>query len=309
LFVTQVASAQLNFGVVQGRIAEGTVERSVVGKINPIRIGTSLGLVVPVSVNGSKPTWWVTDTGGPICLIDPSFSKKLGLQADSNVGRFPMTIVNDFQVGNFRCDGVACAVRSIEAFKSLALMNEGGTLEKTGSIGVNLLARYGGLINCRTQQIFFSPSGNLGMSRQKYEQMGYTYVPMILTPGNRLEVTGALGGKELKLFLDTGAFSSTLDDSIRNELKLPVRAGGAVNYPFVNDKKGTKYSYATATDFKVGTYDAKGARLGFQDLSFLNSGSTRGFAGFLAMDFLFYRSAIIDVGGRALYLKEYSRAR
>lgn len=136
----------------------------------PQKVGASIALVVPVSINGSKTTWWIVDTGTPICIIDPPFSRTLGLQTDRNVGGLPLAPLND-----------------------------------------------------------------------------------------------------------------------------PDKESG--------------YSFGDATDFKLASYDAKGARLGFTSLNLPNPGSTHRFAGFLGMDFLFYRSAIIDVGGRALYLKTISRPR
>jgi Aspartyl protease len=301
----QSGIAQQNFGVVQGRLAEGIKEVSETGRLMPRKVGSSLLLTVPVSVNGTKTTWWIVDTGAPICLIDPSFSTKLGLQADNKVGRFPVTIVNNFQLGTFRCGGIACVVRSIGELKTVELRNEGGSIDKGGVIGINLLAKYGGLINCRTQQIFLSPSGNLGMSRQRYEAMGFTYVPMIVTSKNRLEVTGTLGGKEFSFFLDTGAYSTLVDNSIRNEVNLPFfTTNTKIVGPFHDFGKNARYTYGTATDFRLGNYDASGARLGATTLNLHeNPGSSHRLAGFIGMDFLFYRSAIIDVGGRGLYLK------
>jgi hypothetical protein len=292
-------------------MAEGIKEVSVIGKLMPEKVGTSLALTVPVSVNGSKTTWWVVDTGAPVCLIDPSFSTKLGLQADRKVGSFPMTMVNNFQLGTFQCNGIACVVRSIGELKTLELRNQGGSFDKTGVIGINLLAKYGGLINSRTQQIFLSPSGNLGMSRQKYEAMGFTYVPMNVTSRNRLEVTGTLGGKEFSFFLDTGSYSTMVDNSIRNEVNLPFFSTNTkIVGPFHDFGKDARYSFGTATDFKLGTYDASGARIGATTLNLHESpDSPHRLAGFLGMDFLFFRSAIIDVGGRALYLKPSSKLR
>ena len=310
LLVTHLASAQQNFGVVQGRIAEGSRRYSETGKLILQKVATSIALTVPVSVNGSKTTWWIVDTGAPISVIDPSFSRKLGLQSDSNVGNFPVAMVSGLQLGTFHCDGVACAVRSMADLRSVALVNSGDSFEKTGLVGVNLLAKYGGLINCRTQQIFFSPTGNLGMSHQKYEQMGFTYLPMNVTSKNRLEVTGTLGGKEFSFFLDTGSYTTLLDNSVRNEVSLPFFTTNArIEGPFHDFTKNARYSFGEATDFKLGTYDAKGARVGFTTLNFSDPGSTHRFAGFLGMDFLFFRSAIIDVGGRALYLKAGSTDR
>ena len=304
---TQSGVAQQNFGVVQGRLAETTRQVAVTGRLMPQKVGTGIAFTVPVSVNGSKQTWWVVDTGAPLCMIDPSFSQKLGLQADDKVGRFPITMINDFETGTFHCSGIACKVQSIDVLKSAALRNESGAFEKTGMVGVNLLSKYGALINCRTQQIFLSPSGNLGMSREKYEQMEFTYVPMNVTSKNRLEVTGTLDGKEFSFYLDTGAYSTLLDDSIRNEVQLPfLQTNVQTKAPFANMSKFARYSYGFATDFKLGNYDAKGARLGSTMLNWTEAGSSHRFAGFIGMDFLYYRSAIIDIGGRALYLKPSS---
>jgi hypothetical protein len=310
LFVTHLVCAQQNFGVVQGRIAEGTKRYSETGRLMLQKAATSIALTVPVSVNGSKTTWWIVDTGAPVSIIDPSFSKRLGLPTDKNVGNFPVAMVNGLQLGTFHCDGIACAVRSLADLRNVALMDSSGSFEKTGFVGVNLLAKYGALINCRTEQIFFSPTGNLGMSRQKYEQMGFTYVPMNVTSKNRLEVTGMLGWKEFSFFLDTGSYTTLLDNSVRNEISLPFfTTNTKIEGPFHDFTKNARYSFGEATDFKFGTYDAKGARVGFTTLNFSEPGSSHRFAGFLGMDFLFFRSAIIDVGGRALYLKPYSTAR
>jgi hypothetical protein len=98
-----------------------------------------------------------------------------------------------------------------------------------------------------------------------------------------------------------------LDDSIRNEVQLPFfKTNTKVTAPFGNVSRFARYSYGIATDFMLGNYDAKGARLGSTMLNWTEPGATHRFAGFLGMDFLVFRSAIIDVGGRALYLKPSS---
>ena len=311
LLVTHLASGQQNYGQVQGRLAQGAKRLEVIGRIGLSQVTTGgFNTAMPVSLNGSKTTWWIVDTGAPMCLIDPPFAAKLGLQTAGQVrgegGLFPVTTVNDFRIGTFRCGGIPCVVQSIGELKALALRNENGSFEKTGLIGVNLLAKYGAVIDCRTEMMFFSPTGNLGLSRQKYEAMGFTYVPLHLTSRNRLEVIGNLGGKEFSFFLDTGGFSTLLTNGIRDELKVPyVATRNNVVGPFHDFGKNSQYSYAEPSDFKLGGYDAGGARVIFTTLNDQEGASHR-FAGFIGSDFLYYRSAIIDIGGRALYLKPYS---
>jgi predicted aspartyl protease len=299
--------------MIQGRLAEGFKEVQVIGKIGQQKVSNGgINLTIPVSVNGSKSTWWVVDTGATMCVIDPPFAAKLGPQPNGQAhgeGKtFPVTTVNDFQIGDVHCDGTRCVVQSIGQLKNLGFRNENGSAEQTGLIGINLLAKYGALINCRTAMLFVSPTGNLGMSRQKYEAMGFTYVPMNLTPRNQLEVTGTLGGKEFSFFLDTGAFSTTLTNGIRDELKIPLYATrNKVVGEFHDFGRNSEISYGTPSDFKLGAYDASGARVNFTTLNMQGEiGSSHRFAGFLGLDFLYYRSAIIDIGGRALYLKPSS---
>jgi hypothetical protein len=123
---------------------------------------------------------------------------------------------------------------------------------------------------------------------------------------NRLEVIGNLGGKEFSFFLDTGAFSTTLTNGIQDEVKVPyVATGNKLVGPFHDFGKNAQISYAEPSDFKLGAYDASGARVNFTTLNDQEAASHR-FAGFIGLDFLYYRSAIIDIGGRALYLKPYS---
>jgi hypothetical protein len=140
--------------------------------------------------------------------------------------------------------------------------------------------------------------------------MGFTYVPINVTSKNRLEVTGTLSGKEFSFFLDTGGYPTILENSIRSEINVPFfTTHTKIVGPFHDFTKNSRYTFGDATDFKLGAYDAKGALIGFTTLNLPNPGSTHRFAGFLGMEFLLSRSAIIDVGGRALYLKANSSAR
>jgi predicted aspartyl protease len=300
------AIAQEKFGVVQGIIAGEN--KSLTHSSAAIQIRQlMLGLTVPVSINGSSPTWWIVDTGAPACDIDPSFAHKLGLQVTQERG-FQVTKINNFQIGTFHCEEVGCFVKPIGEIRELKLRGWQGDFEKTGVVGVNLLGKYGALINLKTQQVFLSPSGNLGLSRQKFEAMGFTYVPLEITRQNRLELVGTLGGNTFSFAIDTGALTTALDESIRGMANVPFwETRSKMNGPF-HDFKNASISYGSASNFKLGNYDAKGARITFANLNLSEHGFTHRFAGLIGIDFLYFRSAIIDIGGRALYLKPYSKA-
>ena len=62
-------------------------------------------------------------------------------------------------------------------------------------------------------------------------------------------------------------------------------------------------SLAPVSDFKLGSYDARGAYVEFAAFSWTEPGFEHLFGGLIGADFLGYRSAIIDIGGRTLYIK------
>jgi len=268
-------------------------------------------LVTPVSVNHPPVTWWAVDTGAPRSIIDPELATRLGLQVvdqlkanpyDADKGStFPIVETNDLLIGMFRAGRVACVERSIKTIRSLRTTIWKGRFEKTGLLGLDLLEKYGAIINIRAGKIFFSPTGNLGISRQGYEQVGFTYVPLAVT-GGRLVVNGTISGEKCAFFIDTGMPFTILDESVRRRANIPFNRAGALTLPFITGT-AIRLNSGTAVDFRFGDYDAKGAILRFGAFSF------RPFAGIIGVDFLYYRSALIDIGGRALYLKPSTSGR
>lgn len=277
-------------------------------------------LVTPVSVNHTGVTWWLVDSGAPRSIIDPELASKLGLKAiatakagshDADRGStFPVVLIDDLLAGTFHCGRTACVERSIKNVREMSTTAWKGRFDKTGIIGLDLLYRYGAIINIRAGKIFFSTTGNLGMSREGYEKMGFSYVPLTVTPHGRLEVVGTLQGRAYSFFIDTGSLT-VLDNSVREAAKIPFTNIGSLTLPFT-DIKNAKLTYGIATDFKLANYDAKGALLPFAPINLEAEGVT-GFshplAGVIGIDFLYYRSALIDIGGRALYLKPSTSGR
>jgi hypothetical protein len=278
-------------------------------------------LFVPVSVNHSAPTWWLVDTGAPSSSIETEYARQLGLRAppgpensaSTNVTREksgrPSVACQDLLIGTLDCGGVILREISAKALAEERSISWHGSFNKTGIIGVNLLAKYGALINCRVGQVFFSPTGNLGMSGAKYEQQGFTSVPLTVTNTNRLEINGTLGSQTYSFIIDTGSPYCLLDNGVRDKAQVPFwKTNVPVRAPFINFR-GAKISLAPLSDFKVGDYDARGAYVGFAAFPFNEPGLEHSFAGLIGADFLGYRSAIIDIGGRTLYLKPSTSAR
>ena len=277
---------------------------------------TKYHLFVPVSVNHSAPTWWLLDTGFQFSVIDLEYARQLGLSTPGGGNEDPSTAVvgkeksrrptvtcQDLQVGTLDCGGVVLREISLQTFAADRGISWHGSFNKAGIIGVDILAKYGALINCRLGQVFFSPQGNLGMSPAKYEVQGFTAVPLNVTRTNRLEINGTLGDQAYSFIIDTGSPDCLFDNEARNRAQVPFwRTNATVRAPFAT-VNGAKISLAPVSDFKLGSYDARGAFVRFAAFPTAEPGLENRFGGLIGADFLGYRSAIIDIGGRALYLK------
>src|SRR5258708_9496776 len=68
------ANAQQNFSATQAILSSG------------------LHLFAPVSINGTKRTWWLIDTGAPGSLVAPSLQQKLSLPAPPGQTGSPATV-------------------------------------------------------------------------------------------------------------------------------------------------------------------------------------------------------------------------
>jgi hypothetical protein len=98
---------------------------------------------------------------------------------------------------------------------------------------------------------------------------------------------------------------------VRTAANIPYANGGGITAPFT-DIKNARVTYGIANDFRLANYNAKGTLLGFVPVNF-DAESFGHFshplAGTIGIDFLYYRSALIDIGGRALYLKPSTSGR
>jgi Aspartyl protease len=226
-----------------------------------------LHLFVPVSINGGKRIWWLVDTGAPGSTITPSLQRSLSLPgpaAGSGVKAtvtrhskaYPIAFAQSVDVngtelgpGYFRVD----QIDKIASEKTNALS---GGFEKGGIIGMNFLLKHGALINYRTLQIFLSrKDSRLPVTRQGYERIGYTYVPLRITPRGYIEVEGSIGGSTYSFLLDTGSFVSMLEPKIRERNHLAFNQTRAILTAPYAGIKDARLTQARVPGFRIGTMD------------------------------------------------------
>jgi hypothetical protein len=136
--------------------------------------------------------------------------------------------------------------------------------------------------------------------------LGFTYVPIKITPENHVEALGTIGTGEYSFLIDTGAPATLVLASIREKEKIPfydekTRLVGVHNFnnPIVTS--------GSLRSFRLGDHDLSNSFVGFANLNLPRSEFTRPLGGIIGAEVLWDQHAIIDLGNRALYLKADSR--
>jgi len=166
------------------------------------------------------------------------------------------------------------------------------------------LLKRGTFINYKTLQLFFARGGSkLPLTREGYEKMGFTYVPLRITPKGYIEVEGTIAGSTYSFLLDTGAFVSILEPKIRERNHLAFNDTRVIlTAPYAGIKE-VRLTQATVPGFRIGSQDLSDFRIGFAESHNFDPGFRHEYGGILGPDLLHYHEALIDLGNRALYLK------
>jgi hypothetical protein len=272
-----------------------------------------LHLFAPVSINGSPIKWFLVDTGAPVSLISAEVRHALSLPAAGSgatvalvsggaAKKSPVVYAQSVKSMDMEL-GPGYFVEGTIAFQAERTNEARVTFDKEGILGMNLLVKHGALINCFTQQIFFSrDAAKLPLSPEHYRSMGFTYVPIRITDRGYIEAVGTALGSTYSFLVDTGEFWTMLTPKIQEQAHVAgYRPGVIVNGPY-SGVKNAPLSIAKIPEFKLGDFDLSDLELGFCQLRGTDFGFTHEWGGIIGPELLFKRRAIIDLGNRALYL-------
>jgi hypothetical protein len=293
----QLADAQQNFSAAQAVLS------------------SRLHLFVPVSINGTRRTWWLVDTGAPVSIVSHFLRQRLSLPgppAGSGINATIMSRGKAYSVAfaiSINLNGAELGPDYLRVEQINHVVNEKSSavtsgFEKGGIIGMSQLLRRGTFINYKTLQLFFARGGSkLPLTREGYEKMGFTYVPLRITPKGYIEVEGTIAGSTYSFLLDTGAFVSMLEPKIRERNHLAFTATRVIlTAPYAGIKE-VRLTQATVPGFRIGSQDLSDFRIGFAESHTFDPGFRHEYGGILGPDLLHYHEALIDLGNRALYLK------
>src|SRR6266404_8569835 len=284
-------------------------------------------LLVPVSIN-NRPAALMIDTGSPNTLIDRNSVNTFGLtveKTDSTVGglfgrtweREAVSKVKSIAMGN-------CVVTNVPvAIADLSSMNPDRSAAATGShisdskamahlsgvLGTREMLKFGMIINCTRQMLYISPNGASSAVSQSLANFlvtrGFAQIPMRLNANDHFDVEGALNGQATRLIVDTGSANTLIDTQVAVKSGTGVTAlagygaGGAGGL-------AEGVNRTTVKEFAIGNFKLANAEVVVAHVSgdvLLSKSATESNAGVLGQDYLSTNFAVIDVGGKALYLR------
>src|SRR6516225_5454087 len=284
-------------------------------------------LLVSVSINNRHATLMI-DTGSPNTLIDRNSVNTFGLtveKTDSSVGglfgrsweRFGASKVKSIAMGN-------CVVTNVPvAIADLSGMNPERSAAATGShmsdskaiphlngvLGAREMVKFGMIIDCTRQMLYINPNGASSAVSQSLASFltgrSFTRIPMRLNSNAHFDVEGALNGHATRFLVDTGSANTLIDTQVAVKSGAGVTAlsgygaGGAGNLVEGVNRAGVKE--LAIGNFKLANADVVVAHVSGDVL--LSKSGAESNAGVLGQDYLATNFAIIDMGGKALYLR------
>ena len=284
-------------------------------------------LLVPVSINNRHGALMI-DTGSPYTLVDRNSVNTFGLtveKTDSSVGglfgraweRYGMSKVKSIAMGNCMVTNVPVAIVDLSGMnpersaaatgshisdsKSMAHLN--------GVLGAREMLKFGMIIDCTRQMLYINPNGASPAVSQSLASFlggrGFTRVPMRLNSNGHFDVEGALNEHPTRFLVDTGSTTTLIDKEVAVKSGTGVTAlagygaGGAGNLVRGVNRTGVK-------ELAIGNFKLADAEVVVTHVSrdiLLSKSAAESNAGVLGQDYLATNFAVIDMGGKSLYLR------
>jgi len=284
-------------------------------------------LLVPVSINDRRGALMI-DTGSPITLIDRNSVNTFGLtvvKTQSSVGglfgraweRYGMSKVKSIAMGNCMVTNVPVAIADLSgmnpehnAAATGSHLSDSKTMAHVnGVLGSREMVKFGMIIDCTRQMLYINPNGASSAVSQSLASFlaghGFTKIPMRLNANNHFDVEGTLNGHATRLIVDTGSANTLIDTQVAVKSGTGVTAlagygaGGAGNLVEGVNRSGVK-------ELVIGNFKLPNAEVVVAHVSgdiLLSKLTVESNAGVLGQDYLATNFAVIDMGGKALYLR------
>jgi hypothetical protein len=269
-------------------------------------------LYVRAALQGqAQPNWWLVDTGSPWSFVNADQARGLGQSNPGPTGQIATMGGRIFPV--LKGIGINIAGQSMGPFDFLKYPSLGAIdakhnsrvgyqrpFQTGGVLGLNFLVQHRARFNFPAQTLFLTGGNGLsGVSPAKFE--GFTAVPIQITAPGRIEMSGLVGSRPYSFLVDTGSPQSVIDWKIKETNQIPVRFSGTLYFGFIDRTLPT--AMGDLQNFKLETLDVSKKFIQFAKLGSSLPGLSHPFGGIIGEDLLWDHQAILDIGGRTLYLK------
>jgi hypothetical protein len=268
-------------------------------------------LYVRATLQGqAQSNWWLVDTGSPWSLVNADQTRGL---TQSNPGIRGQIATKDGAFPVLKDIGINIAGQAMGPFDFVKYPSLGALdanrnsrvgyerpFQTGGVLGLNFLVQHRARFNFPAQSLFLTAGcGSSGLSPERFE--GFTAVSIQITATPRIEVFGSVGSRLYSFLVDTGSYRSVIDWKIKEADQIPVRPSGILYFGLVDRTVLT--AMGDLQNFQLGTLDVSKKFVQFAGLGRSLRGFSHPFGGIIGEDFLWAHEAILDIGGRALYLK------
>jgi hypothetical protein len=269
-------------------------------------------LYVRATLQGqAQPNWWLVDTGSPWSLVNAEKTKGLTPSNPGASGQIAMKGRRTLSV--LKGIGINIAGQSMGPFDFVKYPSLGDLdanrnsrvgyerpFQTGGLLGLNFLVQHRARFDFPAQNLFLAAgNGSSGVTPTRVE--GSTAVPVQITATPRIEVLGSVGSRLYSFLVDTGSHRSVIDWKIKEANQIPVRHSGTLYFGLVDRTVPT--SMGDLQNFKLGNLDVSKKFVEFANLTGSLLGFSHPFGGIIGADLLWDHQAVLDIGGRTLYLK------
>jgi predicted aspartyl protease len=284
-------------------------------------------LFVSVSINNRHGALLI-DTGSPNTLIDRNSVNTFGLtmeKTDSTVGglfgrsweRYGTSKVKSIAMGNCMLTNVPVAIADLSgmnpehgaAATGSHIADSKAMAHLSGVLGARDMVKFGMVIDCTRQMLYINPNGASSAVSHGLANFlatrGFTRIPTRLNANDHFDVEGALNSHATRFIVDTGSANTLIDTQVAVKSGTGVTAlagygaGGAGG--LVEGVNRTRVKELGIGNFKLANAEVVVAHVSGDIL--LSQSAAESNAGVLGQDYLSTNFAVIDMGGRALYLR------
>src|SRR5215475_1423610 len=313
------------YGQAGGTLAGVLSKQGLAGAKLERRYGNHL--FVSVSINNRRGTLLI-DTGSPNSLIDRNSVNTFGLtvdKTDSSVGglfgrsweRYGTSKVKNIAMGNCMVTNVPVAITDLSgmnpdrgpAATGSHIADSKAMAHLNGVLGAREMVKFGMIIDCTRQMLYINPNGASSAVSQSLASLlasrGFTRIPMRLNANNHFDVEGALNGTATRLIVDTGSANTLIDTQVAMKSGTGVTAlvgyGAGAAGGLMEGVNRTGVKELAIGNFKLANAEVVVAHVSGDIL--LSKSAAESNAGVLGQDYLSTNFAVIDMAGRALYLR------